>query len=228
MKYVWIYIGAIALIDAIAGVVFVSAPSDGLVRGYFVSEDSLIENLTASFYLLTCLFALVLLNIRSTRTMRGRKALMLFSVFGLIAFLEELSYGERLFDIEMPVLSGMKIDAVHDFFSLGLDLTLSLAAVNQLLIFLGFLTVLVLSAAAIFMYGKRHWEAAVAHQFYPAYLMALFFVVLIIFSLIIDTGLFEFPGFRALEECLELNAALALLMSCFLTYKLGADRLPRS
>ena len=114
MKYVWIYIGAIALIDAIAGVVFVSAPSDGLVRGYFVSEDSLIENLTASFYLLTCLFALVLLNIRSTRTMRGRKALMLFSVFGLIAFLEELSYGERLFDIEMPVLSGMKIDAVHD------------------------------------------------------------------------------------------------------------------
>ena len=42
MKYVWIFIGAIALIDVIACVVFISGPDDGWLRGLFVSEDSLV------------------------------------------------------------------------------------------------------------------------------------------------------------------------------------------
>ncbi len=228
MKYVWIFIAAIALVDAVAFVVFVGAPKDGAVRSYFVSEDNLIENLTASVYLFTFLFAFVLLRIRSMKDARSRKFFILFSVFGLIGCLEEISYGERFFDINMPTLGGVKIDAIHDFFGLGINLILSLATNNQVLILLVFLSGLVLSIIAIRKYGKRYWDAAIVRQYYPSILVTLLFIVLIFSSLMLDTDRFHFRGYKALEEFLELNAAVALLTSCFLIYKLETDKPPSS
>ena len=223
MKYVWAFIGVIALIDVIACVVFISGPSDGWLRGLFVSEDSLVENLTAGLYFLTILLALVWLNIRSMRNTPNRKVLILLAVLGLVGFLEEVSYGERLFGIDMPVVGGMKVDALHDFLTIGVDLVLGLAGIYQLLILLALLGVIALSLPAIVKYVREHWDADVVHRYYPAYLIASLFIVLIFFAFVLDTNRFEFPGFRALEECFELNAALALLTASFLIYKIATD-----
>ena len=46
------------------------------------------------------------------------------------------------------------------------------------------------------------------------------------FAFVLDTNRFEFPGYRALEECFELNAALALLTGCFLLYRLEIGKRP--
>lgn len=224
MKYVWLFVATSALIDVIASLVFIAAPSAGTVRGYIVNEDSLIENLTAGLFLCTFLFALVLLNTRRITNKLNFKWLILLLALGLIGFLDEISFGERLLGLEMPVLGATKIDAVHDIFELGISLTPRLASDQQLIILLVLFGGLVLSIVAILKYGKRIRNAAIADRFYPLYLVILFFVLLVCSALMLDTGRFPFTGHKAVEECLELNAAMALLTCCFIIYKLEMNK----
>lgn len=220
IKYAWLFVGTLFIVDVIAALVFITAPSASTVRGYFIREDSLIENLTAAFYFCAFASALFLLTNRSIRNRKGRNWLTALSALGLVGFLDEISFGERLFDFDMPVTHGTKIDAVHDVLELGLSLPVRLESDQKQIILLLLLTGLVLSLVAILKYGKRFLKFVITDRYCPIYLVALIFVLLGCSALILDTGRFPFRGFNAVEECLELNAALALLASCFIIYKL--------
>ncbi len=226
MKYVWLLLATSVLVNVIAILAFISSPSSGIPRGYFISEDSLVENLTAGLFFCTFLFALVLLKTRSMKNKFNRKWLILLLALGLIGFLDEISFGERLLDLEMPRLGATKIDAVHDFFELGLNLTINLITHHQLLVLLLLLSGLILSIIMILKFGKRFWESAIADSNYPLFIVMFIFIVLIFSALILDARLLPFSGYQAVEELFELDAALALLASCFIIYKLETNEPP--
>ena len=217
-RHARLLLATLVLVDLIAAVVFVTAPSAGTVRGYFISEDSLIENLTAGLYLCTFSAALLLLTNGRLRNRKSCKWLGALSVLGLVGFLDEISFGERLFDLKMPVVGDTKIDAVHDLVDLGLSQVDRLGSEQAQLVLFVFLSGLVLLCAAILKYGKSIRETIIRDRYYPLYVVALIVVLLGCSALALDTERFAFRGANALEECLELNVALAMLASCFMIY----------
>jgi len=79
---------------------------------FIIYEDGLVENLAVLFYTAAFVYSLVLLL--RHHTVGQRKLICLIGVLGLGGALEELSYGERLFQLQMPRINGVKIDALYD------------------------------------------------------------------------------------------------------------------
>ena len=111
INYFWWLILVITVTNAVTGVFFVTNPSGGLVRTFIAAEDALLENLTVAFFFFAFIFGLALLFTRQVNEPLNRKGLYLISAVGLIGFLDELSWGERLFDLKVPNVYGVDIDA---------------------------------------------------------------------------------------------------------------------
>lgn len=223
---VWLLVAALVLIDLVAALIFITAPSGGTVRGYFVHEDSLIENLTAAFYLFTFFAALLLLKNQRVSSVNSRRWLIMLSAVGLLGFLDEISFGERLFDLAMPVLGDTKIDAVHDVVELALNQAAGLGSGQKQLLVLILFCLLALAFVAILKHAGRLWGSIVTDRHLPLYVLLTGFVSLGCAALILDTGWFRFRGAVALEEFFELNAALVLLTSCLSIYEIEAAESP--
>jgi hypothetical protein len=112
MKYVRSYSVLFGITTLIAVGVFIWVPE---YRDYLIAEDSLVENVSAFFYLVTFFLSLVFL----LKSKEHRKTLFVLSAVGLLGFLEEISFGERIFGLTMPKIAGDNIDGAHDFFTLG-------------------------------------------------------------------------------------------------------------
>jgi hypothetical protein len=85
---------------------------DGFAERH-MAEDRTVESVGAAFFLLTAI-------VSARAVAQGRRALcLLIGGLGLLAFLDELSFGERVLRFEAPVIHGVKIDAVHDVLSLS-------------------------------------------------------------------------------------------------------------
>ena len=210
MKYVWIYL-------VLFGVNILTAWGVGMwipdYRAYLVNEDSLVEHLSA-FLFLSTFFLSFLFVIKSKK---NRKSLIIVSAVGLLGFLDEISFGERLFMLNMPIIGGKKIDAVHDLFELGYKgikiLTHSHAIFVYLLILIGGGAIMAVTRVAL----KYRYKliAIISNGYYKqTYILALFFASLVFAALIIDLGIIHNNALFTLEELLEMNAAMALLFSC--------------
>ena len=147
-------------------------------------------------------------------------------VLGLVGFLEEISFGERLFNLNMPMLGSVKIDALHDFIDVGIILVPNLITDYQLPALFLLLSMFILFIFVVLKYGKRFWGAFVDESYYPLNLVMFFFVVMAFLALLMDAEFFPFKGDLALEEIFEFNAALALLTSCMIIFKLKSDKTP--
>ncbi len=214
MRYVYAFLATSGLVILAGAAVYAWFPA---YRTYLVAEDSLVENLTAISFL--CTFLLGLIFLLRTRNMDRKgnsfKWFILLSALGLLGFLEELSFGERLFDMSMPVLSGWKIDALHDFLYVGYRIMKRHVNMHHLIFFvllscagMGFL-------AANTRYRVKLRQAALALINRPPYLFLLFFLVFISVAAMIDLKIIPNRPRRLFEELFELNAALATLFCCF-------------
>ena len=85
------------------------------IRPVIFEEDKLIEWLTALVFLFTGIIGLR----RFWPSRRNDFFLLAVALFGVLAFLDELSFGERLFDLEFPRILGTKLDSVHDLIFIG-------------------------------------------------------------------------------------------------------------
>lgn len=84
------------------------------LRKGFVSEDQFIENASAFLCLASFLLGVVFLAARDAKAHRKVDAIV--PVLGLVGFLDEISFGERVFHIRMPIVYGVKVDGFHDVF----------------------------------------------------------------------------------------------------------------
>jgi hypothetical protein len=212
MKYIKLALITFTTSLAAAVVMYYLFPN---THPYFVNEDSIIENLAAFLFLLTGLIALVL-----TFRKQGfqKKGLILLSITGYIGFLDEIGFGQRIFNFQVPVIAGKKIDAVHDIPVAIMKLFLHFAKDNLLsaiiLTGIGVGSVLFL----IYFYRKVILNNAYTMLKYPPFILILFFVVLIGSAMVLDTDLFELELSVVIEEMFETNAAFILLLSAINLY----------
>jgi len=181
-------------------------------RGYLLHEDNLIENLTAGLFLISFFIGFLF----SIKSKMHRKALIIVSAISLLGFLDEISFGERLFKLDMPRIYDVKIDAAHDFFDLAYRIIrrLSLSATYSTYVIL-FLLIGIIIVTVLLLRHKSILTKIITSTFRkPQYIMALFFTIFVFFSLVIDLDFLHNEVWYLLEELFEMNAALALLVCC--------------
>ena len=90
------------------------------LRDTLPAEDKLIENLSAIFFLLTFLYGIFVI----IRTEKIPKIYFFMPLIGLAGFLDEVSFGDRIFHFNLPVIQSEKVDQFHDIITIGHELFL--------------------------------------------------------------------------------------------------------
>jgi hypothetical protein len=205
MRYLRGFLVFLGISLLLSGAVYLWFPG---LRRYIRREDSLVESLSAVLFLFACLWAVSLLVRRNSH----RRLLILISIWGLLAFLSELSFGERIFGLSMPWLAGVKLDGIHDLFALGYAVLFVRPHSNVLYaaILAGIVVVLV-GVCVRYRFRLMDTLSKVLHS--PSYLLLVISAALILAAILLDLELTRSRALSMLEEVLEMNAGLALLLS---------------
>jgi len=179
-------------------------------RPSLMDEDRMIENLSAAFYFFSAFIAILFLKKHKIH----KRILVLIAALGLLCFLEELSFGERIFGFSAPKIMGKKIDSTHDFLQLGHRVIKKIMYFHEtygyLLIGIGAIMVII----GVLKYWRK-LNGTISKKFpRPTYILFMFFAALVFASLLIDLDIVYNNTLFMLEELLELNAAIALLFCC--------------
>jgi hypothetical protein len=179
-----------------------------------MEEDRTVESAGAVSFLIGALLCAI-------AVLRGAGgAAILVGILSLAAFLSEMSFGERQFGFEAPVIHGVKIDAVHDV------LSLSYAAVDDPWLYLLLATVFAALAGGVLAYLVRTSGRIRAIAAHPAMPLAAASLTLIAAAQLPDFGfgsvilwkLFGESGVMFIqrsrfEEAAEFMAAFLLLIA---------------
>ena len=92
------------------GVLFLSTTLTPETGKSISSEDGLVENLTTFILLATTALSLY----TALKQNQGRKTVAIISFVSFLSFLSELSFGERIFNLDMPHAGGKQLDGIHD------------------------------------------------------------------------------------------------------------------
>ncbi len=190
---------------------YISIPQ---LRTSFVAEDQFTESVTAVLFFSSFLLGLIL--IVKLKRKSYRKVYLVIPLLGLVGFLDELSFGQRMFNLTMPKIYGVEIDAVHDFAELAYKVFINhstyVLAVSALGVFCIVLFLIILK------HHKYLDRIPDVIKRYPPFVFVLSFIAFIFIALIYDLHtLIPRRGFFLFifEELSELNAALALLFASF-------------
>ena len=189
-----------------AGVLFLSTTLSPEAGKVLSDEDGLIENITTFI-----LFATAVLGIFSMpKQNQNRRSIAIISFVSLLAFLSELSFGERIFNLDMPHAGGKQLDGIHDLLHMlqkifianynyqPAETTVAATALTSLLVLATYAARKKIGRLNIYLKGLG-----------VRYLM----ILAIIFGIIaqgLDLNLFLYKNHRILEETLELLSAICL------------------
>ena len=201
-----------ALLVALTLILFVSlgvANQSALIG--ISKEDGLLENLTVGILFAT--FSLS--SYFYFKFKRKGNIFLLLAAFGLVGFLDEISFGRRMFPVPMPKSHGLTIDGFHDVFHLIRNVArtnLAYHPVETSIVISAF----VITVACVWLNTKmiRQRVFAVLAK-YEIRDLALLSVLFVVVSQAIDTFEWRIFAYRTVEECLEFNAAAALMACSF-------------
>lgn len=208
MKYVRLHRKILGATLLIGFLLYFGIPS---ARGYLLEEDSLVENLSAGFYLMSALYGTFLL----LRNQGYKKLITAITSISFLGFLDEVSFGERLFSLNMPYVYGVRIDAAHDFVDVAEKMTSDFGDSYPLYANIIFFGSLFLIISLIIKYKNKLSKIRQKNRQNPPFILLSSFVYLIILALAFDLEIVYDDAFFMMEEIFEMNAALALLMCCF-------------
>ena len=208
MKYAYLYLVVFVINKLMALVVYVLLPDYVYL---IMDEDSLVEYTSALIFL----YAFIMAGSSFLNSKEYRKALIIVFAIGLLGFLDEMSYGERLFDIKTSHIYDVKIDGLHDFFIVGCIMLNK--SMHSHTLYLCPIALVATAALLITLYKYRLIliKEVVTKYIYPPYIFLLFFIVTIFPAHILDLDLLDLDLLYMLEELLEMDAALALLFFCW-------------
>ena len=193
------------------------------LRSIFIYEDNFVENLSAILFFISFFVGLIILA--RFRKARLRKihyhpGYIAIPILGLIGFLDEISFGERLFGFEVPEVYGAKVASFHDAVdSVDHMLYRSIKYGDYLLLFLT-LAVLIAALFGIIKLVRRYrkylrfdriLDFSKKHLPFRFLLISLGFILV---AMMIDfdiVGDHKAVPFMFVEEIFEMNAALTLL-----------------
>ena len=172
-------------------------------------EDQLLENLTTGLLFGAVCFGLWL----QVRQRAQRRAIRGFTTIALLGFLDEISFGERLFELKMPKAGGTKIDGLHDLLNMTKKIVINNAKFHPIA------TTLTLAAIATVLIATVLWNRRSVVRFIRYLIDTNTFstfamIVLAVFiSQALDLEDFGWTAAKAVEETLELIAAMGVLTS---------------
>ena len=207
MKYVKAYLAIFLFNVIVASVLYIGFPT---YLYYLLAEDGVIENLSAAFFLLSFFLAVASLIKREGH----KKILIPISALGLIGFLDELSFGERVFGFSALRLGGVKIDQAHDVLNLLSKALEGFIDSYGAYIFYVLVGVCVILSIMLFRYRSKLLNEVSGMIWKPHYILLLFFFMLGFLALLIDLKESATKPLFVLEETLEMNAAMALCFTC--------------
>lgn len=181
------------------------------LRKPLVREDNLLELLSAGLFLVTVAAGIHL--VRRLQDRYDKKVYLVIPLLGLIGFLEEMSFGERLFHFEVPVMYGVRIDAVHDLINVLYAVAKTETAPVWLIFLgvgLGFFIVYVLIAYHLYDYRVL---ARILNRYPPLGFVGLCGGLLVV-AVLIDLEAVPYHFLNFVEELFETMAALALVFAC--------------
>lgn len=172
---------------------------------HLVEEDHLVENLSSYTYLLAFFFAAWAM----IRYEQWRLFTAAVCVLSLVGYLSEVSFGETVLEMEMPVVYGVKVDAAHDLVMLIYVILHDQIGKPGIAALVLLATVLL----AIVIWKKRsrlRKKTANIHRFAPGHYLGLFLLFLGT-ALVIDLKEHYVP-YAIAEELFELYAGIALCL----------------
>lgn len=173
---------------------------------YFVEEDSLVENLSAFSYLLAFFLGIWVL----TKYRSWWKLSLPVTLLGLVGFLDEISFGERIFDLTMPVVLDVKIDAAHDLVAIAY---LFLKDIFGLFGLVAIILGLGVAAGGLYLYQQKYTLEDLTGNLFqtvPGQFLVLFLVFLFA-ATVIDLKEDYIP-FVIAEELFEMFAGVSLCL----------------
>ena len=188
------------------GVLFLSTTLSPETGKSISSEDGLVENLTTII-----LFATTALGLfPALKQNQGRRTAAIISSVSFLSFLSELSFGERIFNLDMPHAGGKQLDGIHDL--LHMLQKIFIANYNYQPVETTVAAIVLISLLVLATYAARKKIGRL--NFYlkglgVRYLMSL----AIIFGIVaqgLDLNLFPYKNYRILEETLELLSAICI------------------
>tara|TARA_B100000902_G_scaffold380708_1_gene416386 strand:+ start:196 stop:864 length:669 start_codon:yes stop_codon:yes gene_type:complete len=191
-------------------IVYILIPS---AEPFLAEENSLIENLSAIFFGIASLTGFIFFLKSKYRSF----GLLIISAFGMLGFMDEISFGKSFIDYDNIYIYNKKIDGIHDF----LDLAYNYSEANNLLPFLFFISLIFIFTTLYLMNKEisKAFNTDIKKPLNNPIIRMIFIIFLIIvFSQLIDLGAFDIQNFNLiiLEESLEMNAGLALIFLTFI------------
>jgi hypothetical protein len=128
------------------------------------------------------------------------------SALGFLGFLDEVSFGERLFGLAMPLVGGLKIDAAHDGFELAYKMIRRSARDHEGSVYLLFAVTCLVVLVAAFRYGSKLTNAFAALIKHPPSILFMFSALLVLAAIIMDLQVIDFGAMFMTEDSFDLNA----------------------
>lgn len=172
------------------------------------NEGHLVENMSAALYFGSALLGFfMLLRVKEKKT---RIVYLVIPFLGLMGFLEEISFGESLFNIQMPWIGDFKINSLHEliFFALW---KLNKHKYDYFWLYLFLFAFF--SVAAFFIIRRYHRHFMQALKAYPSYRFVLFSIGFLFVAQIFDMHIIDLEFDVFLEELFELNGAVGLFFA---------------
>jgi hypothetical protein len=180
------------------------------LQDFLVEEDRLTEDLTALFYLMS--FFLGIFFISRIKEKKYRRVYLALPFIGILFFLEELSYGERIFHYRRPLIYNEYFDALHDLLPIAVNY-LQLHAPFLLFV----LPVMFFVIIVVVMLKFRRYITGIP-ELISSYPPSGFFLIaagMILFAQVFDLNLVKPDFAKLIEELFEMNGSLALLFAVF-------------
>ncbi len=209
-----IFIGILLIID-------VSATST------LFDEDGVMELTQVAIGVVSMMAALIL----AVKGYIGKKVWKFWLGLSGLSFLyigESLSWGERIFDLKMPVVAGVTFDALHDILAVSIgiikktrDFIIDTGILDPKSIaiilgsFIGIAAIIYISVKIIVKRKKEISDFFKVNLRKPPFGFLFIAIILILVAMIIDEdNLVGFPHKEIVDEGLELLAIVAFLFSC--------------
>lgn len=181
------------------------------LRYLLFAEDMLIEDITALFFLMSFIFGSVF--ILRLKEKKERKIYLVLPLFGLIGFIEELDWGERIFHFKAFYIYGIKFNALHD---INMLLHKKLTEQSGSLLYILAAICLLISAIIFLKYRNYFLRIPEFLRKYPSFGLIIIASSFLLTAQVYDFELVKPMFFEALEEILEMNGAFTWLFASFL------------
>jgi len=140
----------------------------------------------------------------------NRIVYLVIPFLGLMGFLDEISFGESLFNIQMPRIGNFKIDSLHDLITVAYW---ELAKHKYEYFWLYLFLFAFLSVALFFIIRRCHRQFMQALKAYPSYRFVILSIGFLFVAQILDMGFIRLEFGVFLEELFELNGAVGLFFA---------------